>query len=181
MDIFDFITSRKVLVSNISDSSSPQVDRDSAHRDYEARWKHLKKVIRNENAKKQPCGATLKSAIDELRDLRRLLVQAGQSNNRRRPLVTCLENNPQESSSEQAVDWSDCQSLRQRGARRRRFFLYMPAGDEIGTDVSIGRERLEKIQEAANKNTYGPLDKGPTVTIAGVPQPMERFNNRRRR
>lgn len=30
-------------------------------------------------------------------------------------------------------------------------------------------------------NTRRPLDKGPTVTIAGVPQPMERFNNRRRR
>ncbi|KAK1444929.1 hypothetical protein BgAZ_108350 [Babesia gibsoni] len=182
MDVLDFITSRKVLVSNISDESSPHVDSGGnlSNRDYEARWKDLKKVIRTENAKKKPCVATLKKATEELKELRRLLL-AGDECKKRKTIISCLDNASQNADVSEATDWSKAPALRKRNASKRRFVFYMPVGNEVGTDVSIGRERLENIHKKVNKNVYGPMDTGPTIAIAGVPQPMDRMKTRHRR
>ncbi|CDR96588.1 hypothetical protein BBBOND_0304910 [Babesia bigemina] len=177
MDLLDFIASRDVLKGNKAESDSAQT---SPYRDYETRWKELKRVIRAENAKKNPCHVTLKRATDELRDIRRHLLREDARQSGRPQPVSCLGNSAQRPKPDAYKDWSEAPKIRQRNRNTRRFVFYMPAGKEMGTDVTIGRERLEKIQETVNRRSYGPLESGPKVAIAGIPQPMDRMNRRRR-
>ncbi|GBE59358.1 transmembrane domain-containing protein, putative [Babesia ovata] len=177
MDLLDFIASRDVLKGDKAVSESAQA---SPYRDYETRWKELKRVIRAENAKKKPCSVTLKRATDELRDIRRHLLREDARQSGRPQPVSCLGNTAQRINPAEYTDWSEAPRIRQRNRNSRRFVFYMPAGKEMGTDVTIGRERLEKIQETVNKRSYGPLENGPKMSIAGIPQPMDRMNRRRR-
>ncbi|GIX61780.1 histidinol dehydrogenase [Babesia caballi] len=155
MDVLDLITSRKapeVVAPRPDSAGTPEA---SPLRDYEKRWKQLKAIIRAENAKKQPSSAALKSATDELRDIRRQLLREDARQGRRPPPVSCLDNAPQPPSPAKTVDWSKVASVRKRNRESRRFVFYMPAGRTMGTDVTIGRDRLEKIQRSMNRNTYG--------------------------
>ncbi|GFE52944.1 Vi polysaccharide biosynthesis vipB tviC, putative [Babesia ovis] len=180
MDMIDFITSRKVLVGKPQGSASSAVSTVSPQRRTEERCNELKRIIRSENAKKKPCAETLKCAIDELRDLRRTSLRSGLKESQRCQPVKCLDDDNKDRKPVRTADWSKVAEIRKRNRENRKFVFYMPAGNQMGTDVSIGRKRLEKMQKTMNKGTYGPLDDGPVVTIAGVPQPMDRLNRRRR-
>ncbi|KAG6439991.1 hypothetical protein BBOV_III003005 [Babesia bovis T2Bo] len=175
MDVLDFITSQKVLVGKPNGSESHSGADSQKTCSIKQRCNELKNIIRTENRKRESCPETLKSAIDELRSLQRQSQPASKDGT---TSVVGNQENRKNKKGPRTVDWHDIGKVRKSNAENRKFVFYMPAGTEMGTDLTPGYKRLEKIQKRMNKTTFGPLD-GPTVTIAGIPQPMNRMQRRR--